>query len=66
MSHLRTKCPAAKYGVYSITSSARASNFAGISMLSAAAVGLLMTNSNLLDCTTGKSAGFVPLSMRPT
>jgi hypothetical protein len=26
----------------------------------------LMTNSNLADCTTGKSAGFAPLRMRPT
>src|SRR5262249_8019355 len=29
--------------------------------LSIRAVGWLMTNSNLLDCTTGKSAGFAPL-----
>jgi hypothetical protein len=25
----------------------------------------LMTNSNLVDCTTGRSAGFAPLRMRP-
>jgi len=30
------------------------------------AIGALMTSSNLLDCTTGKSAGFAPLRMRPT
>jgi hypothetical protein len=29
------------------------------------AVWALMTNSNLVDCTTGKSAGFAPLRMRP-
>jgi hypothetical protein len=26
----------------------------------------LITNSNFDDCTTGKSAGFAPLRMRPT
>jgi hypothetical protein len=51
---------------YSITSSARASSDGGISMPSARAVSRLMTNSNLLDCTTGKSAGVAPLRMRPT
>ena len=29
------------------------------------AVGLLMTNSNLVGCSTGRSAGFSPLRMRP-
>jgi hypothetical protein len=48
---------------HSITSSARASRFGGTSMPSARAVGRLMTSSNLLDCTTGKSAGLAPLRM---
>src|SRR5262249_25017844 len=39
---------------HSITSSARASSVGGISTPSARAVGRLMTNSNLLDCTTGQ------------
>ena len=30
------------------------------------AVWALMTCSNLLDCTTGKSAGFAPLRVRST
>ena len=50
---------------YSITSSARASSVGGTSMPSALALGRLMTSSNLVDCTTGKSAGLVPLRMRP-
>src|SRR5262245_51793431 len=33
----------------------------GTSMPSALAVSRLMTNSNLVDCNTGKSAGFAPL-----
>src|SRR5262249_44805395 len=51
---------------HSITSSARASSVGGISRPSALAVGILMTNSNLVDCTTGSSAGLAPLRMRPT
>jgi hypothetical protein len=51
---------------YSITSSAAASSVAGISMPSVLAVCRLMTNSNLVGCWTGISAGFSPLRMRPT
>jgi hypothetical protein len=51
---------------YSITSSAMARMPGGILRPSAWAVLRLMTKSNLLDCTTGRSAGFWPLSMRPT
>ena len=40
--------------VYSITSSARASNGSGISRPSALAVLRLMTSSNLVGCSTGK------------
>src|SRR5262249_58175875 len=50
---------------HSITSSARASSVGGISRRSAFAVLRLITNSNLLDCTTRSSAGFSPLRMRP-
>jgi len=51
---------------HSITSSARASSVGGTVRPSARAVGRLMTSSNLLGCTTGKSAGLAPLRMRPT
>src|SRR5262245_24726086 len=50
---------------HSITSSARASSVGGISRPSIRAVSALMTRSNLLDCTTGRSAGLAPLRMRP-
>src|SRR5262249_46154007 len=51
---------------HSMTSSARASSIAGISRPSALAVLRLMTNSNLTDCTIGKSAALSPFKMRPT
>ena len=50
---------------YSITSSAMLSNVGGTVMPSILAVWALMTSSNLVDCTTGRSAGFAPLRMRP-
>ena len=50
---------------YSITSSAVAIRVGGTARPSILAVQALMTNSNLVDCTTGKSAGFAPLRMRP-
>src|SRR5262249_33469045 len=50
---------------HSMTSSARASSVAGISRPRALAVGRLMTSSNLVDCTTGSSAGLSPLRTRP-
>ena len=49
---------------HSITSSAMESTLGGTSMLSARAVGRLMTRSSLVDCTTGRSAGFSPLRTR--
>src|SRR5262245_59521526 len=52
--------------LHSITSSASNCIELGTSMPSALAVCRLITNSNLLDCTTGKSAGFSPLRIRPT
>jgi hypothetical protein len=54
-----------KMHLYSITSSASASSFAGISRPSVFAVLKLITSSNLVGCTTGRSAGFSPLRMRP-
>jgi hypothetical protein len=50
---------------HSITSSARASSVGGTWRPSVLAVCMLMTSSNLVDCTTGRSAGFAPLRMRP-
>src|SRR6478609_2422218 len=47
--------------LHSITSSARARSVGGTSRPSALAAIVLMTSSNLLACTTGKSAGFAPL-----
>jgi hypothetical protein len=49
---------------HSITSSAMESSRAGISIPSAFAVLRLMTNSNLVGCSTGSSAGFSPLRIR--
>ena len=51
---------------YSMTSSASNCIELGTSMPSALAVCRLMTNSNFVDCTTGRSAGFSPLRIRPT
>ena len=50
---------------HSITSSAVASSLSGTVTPSIRAVAVLMTSSSLLACTTGKSAGFAPLRMRP-
>src|SRR5262245_58877549 len=58
-------CTAAKTWGYSITSSARANSVGEISRPSAFAVFRLMTNSNLVDCNTGRSAGLSPFRMRP-
>jgi hypothetical protein len=46
---------------YSITSSALASSDGGTVRPNMRAVVLLMTSSNLVDCTTGKSPGFALL-----
>src|SRR5262249_9004256 len=51
---------------HSITSSARASTLAGISMPSALAALRLMISSYLVGACTGRSAGFSPLRMRST
>ena len=51
---------------YSITSSARASSAGGMVSPSAFAVLRLMTSSNLVGCSTGKSAGLAPLRILST
>jgi len=53
-------------GDHSITSSARATNRGGSSSPIARAALRLITNSNLVGCSTGKSAGLAPLRMRST
>ena len=51
---------------HSITSSAMASSDGGTVMPSILAVSTLITSSNLLAWTTGRSVGLAPLRMRPT
>jgi hypothetical protein len=51
--------------IYSITSSAVKSNSGGISTPSALAVLRLIAISNFVGCSTGRSAGFSPLRIRP-
>ena len=51
--------------LHSITSSAVASSVGGTVRPSIRAVWWLMTSSNFDACTTGRSAGFAPLRMRP-
>src|SRR5262245_34191639 len=51
---------------HSITRSAIASRPGGNVIPSALAVLRLMTNSNLVGCRTGRSAGLAPLRIRPT
>ena len=46
--------------LHTITSSARASSVCGTSRPSALAVVRLITRSNLVGCSTGRSAGFAP------
>src|SRR5262249_5012944 len=48
---------------YSITSSARASTDGGMVWPIALAVFRLMTSSNLVGCSTGKSAGLAPFKI---
>ena len=50
---------------HSINSSAMASSLSGILRPSAFAVQRLMTNSNLVDCMTGRSAGLAPFRILP-
>ena len=55
-----------KWPSYSITSSTIARTPGGIFRSSALTVARLITSSNLIDCNTGRSAGFSPLRIRPT
>src|SRR5216684_1472014 len=55
-----------KQQLYSITSSARVSSVGGTMMPSAFAVFKLITSSNLVGCSTGRSAGFAPLKILST
>src|SRR4051812_31907603 len=55
-----------KFMSYSITSSARSRRLARTLSPSALAALPLMTNSNLLGCSTGRSAGFAPLNILST
>src|SRR4029077_8293105 len=57
---------AQQIALYSITSSARASTVAGMSMRSDFAVFRLIKRSNFVGNITGMSAGFSPFTMRPT
>src|SRR5262245_41781009 len=52
--------------LHSTTSSARADKSGGTSIPICLAVFRFITNSNLLDCMTGKSAGLSPLRIRAT
>src|SRR5262249_61379138 len=51
---------------HSITSSARASNLSGILRPSALAVFALITSSNFVGCSTGKSPALAPLIILST
>src|SRR5262249_51888770 len=53
-------------GGHSITSSARASTEGGIVRPRAFAVFMLITSSNLVGCSTGRSAGLAPLRILST
>ena len=54
-------CQQTSTALYSITSSATNCRELGTSRPRALAVCMLMTNSHLVDCKTGRSAGFAPL-----
>src|SRR5262249_9163973 len=60
------QCDELAAAAHSITSSARAKNVSGIVRPSALMVVRLMTSSNLVGCSTGRSAGFVPLRILST
>ena len=60
------KLHCSKIASYSIKSSASESIDAGIVRPTALAAVRLITNSNLVGCWTGRSAGFSPLSTRST
>jgi len=55
-----------KFGAYSITSSAATCRVCGTVRPSALAVLRLITKSNLIGCSTGRSAGRVPCKILST
>ena len=59
-------CPQLRATCYFMTLSARASTFGGIVRPICLAALRLITNSNFVGCSTGKSAGFVPLRILST
>jgi protocatechuate 3,4-dioxygenase beta subunit len=63
--HIHFVAPACGWRTHSITSSASASTVSGTVRPSALAVLRLITNSNLVGCMTGRSAGFSPLRILP-
>ena len=65
-SALPTRRFCARSRPHSTTSSARTSNEAGTVSPSAFAVFMLITSSNLTGCSTGRSAGLVPLRILST
>src|SRR5262249_16207549 len=69
-SDLRPCCSAdegdERTSLHSITSSASSCIEFGTARPNALAVLRLITSSNLVACTTGRSEGFSPLRMRPT
>src|SRR5258706_1554378 len=60
------KCQTRKSSLHSITTSARPSSVGGTARPSAFAVFKLITNSNLVGCSTGRSAGLAPFRTRLT
>src|SRR5262245_12878754 len=61
----RDQLAALHFRGHSMTSSAMATSLSGIWRPRALAVLRLITNANLMDCITGRSAGFSPLRIRP-
>ena len=57
--------PKSDIAAYSITSSAVANRCGGIARFSALADLMFMIRSDLVGCTTGSSASFAPLRIRP-
>ena len=66
VAHVRGGYVPATAAHYSITSSARTSNDGGTVRPSALAVFRLITSSNLVGCSTGRSEGLVPLRILST
>jgi hypothetical protein len=63
---MSVSCQDRKWPFHSITSSARPSNVGEIGSSSIFAVFRLITSSNLMGCSTGKSLGFAPFRILST